>query len=87
MLARVYRLTEGRLPLIGVGGIDSGAAAVAKIEAGASLLQLYSGLVFEGPKLIGGIKRALIEAMTNAKAESLAPLIGRDADQWAERSL
>jgi dihydroorotate dehydrogenase len=87
MLARVYRLTEGRLPLIGVGGIDSGAAAVAKIEAGASLLQLYSGLVFEGPKLIGGIKRALIEAMTNAEAESLAPLIGRDADQWAERSL
>jgi hypothetical protein len=43
--------------------------------------------VFEGPKLIGGIKRALIEAMTNAKAESLAPLIGRDADQWAEPSL
>jgi dihydroorotate dehydrogenase len=87
MLARVYRLTEGRLPLIGVGGIESGAAAVAKIKAGASLLQLYTGLVFEGPKLIGGIKRALIEAMTNAKAESLAPLIGRDADQWAARSL
>ena len=53
MLARTYQLTEGRLPLIGVGGIDSGAAALAKIEAGASLLQLYTGLVFEGPKLIG----------------------------------
>ena len=53
MLARIYQLTEGRLPLIGVGGIDSGAAALAKIEAGASLLQLYTGLVFEGPKLIG----------------------------------
>jgi dihydroorotate dehydrogenase len=87
MLARIYQLTEGRLPLIGVGGIDGGAAALAKIKAGASLLQLYTGLVFEGPKLIGGIKRALVEAMTNAKAESLASLIGRDADQWAARSL
>ena len=87
MLARIYQLTEGRLPLIGVGGIDGGAAALAKIEAGASLLQLYTGLVFEGPKLIGGIKQALVEAMTNAKAESLAPLIGRDADKWADREL
>jgi dihydroorotate dehydrogenase len=87
MLARIYRLTEGRLPLIGVGGIDGGAAAVAKIKAGASLLQLYTGLVFEGPKLIGGIKQALVEAMTNAKAESLAPVIGRDATRWADREL
>ena len=69
MLARIYQLTEGRLPLIGVGGIDGGAAALAKIEAGASLLQLYTGLVFEGPKLIGEIKQALVEAMTNAKAK------------------
>jgi dihydroorotate dehydrogenase len=87
MLARIYQLTEGRLPLIGVGGIDGGAAAVTKIKAGASLLQLYTGLVFEGPKLIGGIKQALIEAMTKAKAESLAPLIGRDADRWADHEL
>jgi dihydroorotate dehydrogenase len=87
MLARVYMLTEGKLPLIGVGGIDGGAAAVAKIKAGASLLQLYTGLVFEGPKLIGGIKQALVEAMTNAKAESLAPLIGRDADRWADATI
>jgi dihydroorotate dehydrogenase len=87
MLARVYQLTEGRLPLIGVGGIDSGEAALAKIGAGASLLQLYTGLVFEGPKLIGEIKRALVEAMTTAKAESLARLIGRDAAKWAERPL
>jgi dihydroorotate dehydrogenase len=87
MLARIYMLTEGKLPLIGVGGIDGGAAAVAKIKAGASLLQLYTGLVFEGPKLIGGIKQVLVEAMTNTKAESLAPLIGRDADRWADATI
>ena len=84
MLARIYKLTEARLPLIGVGGIDSGAAALAKIKAGASLLQLYTGLVFQGPKLIGTIKQALVRATKEAKADSLKALIGRDADQWAE---
>src|SRR6185312_13816070 len=62
MLARVYRASGGKIPLIGIGGIDSGAAALAKIEAGATLIQLYTGLIFEGPKLIGEIKRALVEA-------------------------
>jgi dihydroorotate dehydrogenase len=87
MLARVYKLTEGKLPLIGVGGIDSGDAAVAKIKAGASLLQLYTGLVFEGPKLIGGIKQALLKAMQEAKTENLGSLVGRDAARWAEREI
>jgi dihydroorotate dehydrogenase len=85
ILARVYRLTEGKLPLIGVGGIDSGEAALAKIEAGASLLQLYTGLVFEGPALIGRIKQALIAAMAQRGAQSLKPLIGARADEWAAK--
>jgi dihydroorotate dehydrogenase len=83
MLARVYKLTDGKLPLIGVGGIDSGAAAVAKIKAGASLLQLYTGLVFEGPRLIGYIKQALLKAMQEAKTESLSALVGSEADRCA----
>ena len=87
MLARIYRLTEGKLPLIGVGGIDSSETALAKIRAGASLVQLYTGLVFQGPKLIGDIKQALVKAMGEAKVENLTPLIGRDADRWAERDL
>jgi dihydroorotate dehydrogenase len=87
MLARIYRLTEGEMPLIGVGGIDSGETAVAKIRAGASLVQLYTGLVFEGPKLIGDIKQALVGAVEEAKVENLMPLVGRDADRWAERDL
>lgn len=87
MLARIYRLNEGKLPLVGVGGIDSGDTALAKIEAGASLLQLYTGLVFEGPSLIGRIKQALVGAMEQESALSLAPLIGRRAEAWAERAL
>jgi len=87
MLARVYRIAEGKLPLIGVGGIDTGEAALAKIEAGASLLQLYTGLVFEGPSLIGRIKQALVEAIERKGGKDLAPLIGARADEWAQRAL
>jgi dihydroorotate dehydrogenase len=83
MLARVYQLTEGKLPLVGVGGIDSGETAIAKIEAGASLLQLYTGLVFEGPGLIRRIKQALIVALERAGVHDLKPLIGARADDWA----
>ena len=46
VLARVFRLTRRQVPLIGIGGIRSGESALAKIEAGASLLQLYTGLVY-----------------------------------------
>jgi dihydroorotate dehydrogenase len=87
MLARVYRLSEGKLPLIGVGGIDSAEAALAKIEAGASLVQLYTGLVFEGPGLIRRIKQALLAAMAKGGHASLAPLVGRNTGEWSERAL
>jgi dihydroorotate dehydrogenase len=86
MLARIYQLTEGRLPLIGVGGIDSPETALAKIEAGASLIQLYTGLVFEGPSLIGRIKLALGEAMECTGAENLKLLIGARADEWTTKA-
>jgi dihydroorotate dehydrogenase len=87
MLGQVYRLTEGKLPLIGVGGIDSGETALAKIEAGASAVQLYTGLVFEGPGLIGRIKLALVAAMEKAGTASLKRLIGTRAGHWAGRKL
>jgi dihydroorotate dehydrogenase len=87
MLARVYQLSEGKLPLIGVGGIDSGEAALAKIEAGASLIQLYTGLVFEGPGLIGSIKQALLAAMEQGGHATLAPMVGRRAGEWSERAI
>lgn len=59
VLGETARRVEGRFPLIGVGGVDSPAAARAKLEAGATLVQLYTGLVFNGPALVGEIKREL----------------------------
>ena len=63
MLAETYVRVEGAFPLIGVGGIDSGATALAKIRAGACLVQLYSALVFRGLALVGEIKRELSDAL------------------------
>ncbi len=82
-LARCYLATEGKLPLIGVGGVNSGAAALAKIRAGASLVQLYTGLVFEGPALLADIKETLL-AEVQAPGKTLAELVGAAAQQWSE---
>ena len=87
MLAKIFLLTGGDLPLVGVGGIDSGKTALAKIEAGASLVQLYTGFVFEGPPLIGRIKRALLDTMQPEGFKRLAALTGRKAEEWSERPL
>ena len=62
-----------------VGGIDSGAAALAKFRAGASLVQVYSGLVFRGLGLLTEIKAALVAALERDRLESLVELVGADA--------
>ena len=79
ILAESYVRVEGVFPLVGVGGIDSGAAALAKFRAGASLVQLYSGLVFRGLSLVAEIKAALIAALARARLDSLGELVGADA--------
>ncbi len=81
-LARCYLATGGKLPLIGVGGIDSAETALAKVRAGASLIQLYTGLVYGGPALLSDIKAALL-AETARAAAPLASLVGTEAERWA----
>jgi dihydroorotate dehydrogenase len=61
MLAETHRRVEGQFPLIGVGGVDGPDAALAKLHAGATLVQLYSALVFDGPELVTRIKRGLLD--------------------------
>lgn len=78
VLADFYKLTEGTIPLIGVGGIGNAQQAYAKIRAGASLIQLYSALVYEGPGLATDIKRGLIELMETDGFSTIADAIGAD---------
>jgi dihydroorotate dehydrogenase len=83
LLAETYLRIERRIPLIGVGGVDSAEAAWAKIRAGASLVQLYSAMVYKGPSLIGNIKRGLSQTLAREKI-SLAQATGRDAQDIAQ---
>ncbi|MDO8839001.1 MAG: quinone-dependent dihydroorotate dehydrogenase [Parvibaculum sp.] len=78
VLADMYRLTAGRLPLIGVGGISNGHDAYMKIRAGASLLQLYSALTFEGPGLIARLKRELAAHLAADGFAHLKDAVGVD---------
>ena len=84
VLADMYRLTGGRLPLIGVGGIASAEDAYAKIRAGASLLQLYTALVYQGPGLVVRIKQGLAQRLRADGFASLDSAVG--ADHYAQRN-
>ena len=75
-LASLYRLTKGKIPLIGCGGVASGADAYAKIRAGASLVQVYSALVFEGPGLAGRIKHELAACLRADGFARVADAVG-----------
>jgi dihydroorotate dehydrogenase len=79
MLAETFVRAESAFPLIGVGGIDSSPTAIAKIKAGATLIQLYSGLVYRGIGLVTQIKADLLAALRRGHRDSLASMIGSDA--------
>jgi dihydroorotate dehydrogenase len=76
--ARIHRATEGKVPIIGVGGISNAAQAYARIRAGASLLQLYSALVFEGPMVAAEIARGLA-ALLEKDGLTMPQAIGIDS--------
>ena len=75
-LARAYRLTGGGLPIIGCGGVASGADAYAKIRSGASLVQLYSALVYQGPQLVARIRQDLAARLRADGYRSVAEAVG-----------
>ncbi len=79
MVAETYVRAEGAFPLIGVGGIDSGGAALTKIRAGATLVQLYSALVYKGLGLVESIKADLASTLLRTGRDSLAEIVGADA--------
>jgi dihydroorotate dehydrogenase len=87
LLARIYLETSGRMPLIGIGGIDTPQAALSKFEAGATLIQLYTGLIYEGPALIGRIQNHLCAVLQRERLTGISALTGRKASEWAASEL
>ncbi|XP_017058727.1 dihydroorotate dehydrogenase (quinone), mitochondrial [Drosophila ficusphila] len=76
MIAQMYHLTDGKIPIIGVGGVASGQDAFEKIEAGASYVQIYTALVYEGPGLVDDIKEELSSLITELGHTCVADVVG-----------
>jgi dihydroorotate dehydrogenase len=83
VLAQVYQRVEQQFPLVGVGGIDSAETALAKITAGATLIQFYSAMVFKGPGLANEIKAGLVATCKAQGMESITSMVGSKAREWA----
>ena len=79
MLSEVYQASAGKLTLIGVGGVSGAAEAYAKIRAGASLVQLYTGLIYQGPGMVARMKRDLADMLRADGFDSISAAIGSEA--------
>ena len=71
-----YRINKGKIPIIGVGGIDSGESAFDKILSGATAVQLYTGMIYKGPGIVKDIKKELIEILKKEKIKNIQEAIG-----------
>jgi dihydroorotate dehydrogenase len=85
LLADMYRLTRGRMPLVGVGGVANASDAYAKIRAGACLVQLYTALVFAGPNLVAEIKKGLADLLETDGFASIVDAIGTGLNSSATK--
>ncbi len=83
VLAKMRQRLGKDLPIIGVGGVDSVDTAIAKMEAGADLIQIYTGLVYQGPGLPQQIARGLSELVARENLNNIGEIIGRKTGHWA----
>jgi len=78
LIKKFYKKLGGKIPIIGVGGINSGKSAYEKIIAGASLLQLYTSFVYKGPSIVKNIKKELVEILKSEGINNIKDAIGKD---------
>ena len=76
LIADMYRLTQGRLPIIGVGGVSNAQDAYDKIKAGASLVQIYTALIFQGPQAVANILSGLYGLLSRDGISTVAQAVG-----------
>ena len=75
LINRFYKLLKGRVKIIGVGGVDSGASAYEKFKAGADYVQLYTGMVYRGPNIVSMIKKELAELLLKDGVKNFSEII------------
>jgi|TARA_B110000971_G_scaffold139667_1_gene142780 dihydroorotate dehydrogenase len=76
LIKNFYKLNKKKIPIIGVGGIDNGQSAFEKIIAGASVIQLYTGMIYKGPGIVKNIKKELIEILKKEKIKNIQQAVG-----------
>ncbi len=79
LIKKFYRLTRGKIKIIGVGGVDSGKSAFEKITAGANAVQLYTGMVYKGPGIVKDIKKELITILKKENLKNISDAVGINA--------
>ena len=77
LIRKFYKVLKGRIKIIGVGGVDSGRSAYQKFLAGADYLQLYTGMVFRGPNIVGLIKKELKEILLKDGVKNFNEIVGK----------
>ena len=76
LINKFYKLLKGKIKIIGVGGVDSGQSAYDKFLAGADFVQLYTGMVFKGPNIVGIIKKDLKELLIRDGVKNFTEIVG-----------
>ena len=76
LIKKFYVQLKGKIPIIGVGGVDSGKSAFEKLAAGASAIQLYTGMIYKGPTIVKEIKKELINEMREKGFKSIKEVVG-----------
>ena len=77
LISKFYDLLKGKIKIIGVGGVDSGKSAYNKFLAGANYIQLYTGIVYQGPNIVAKIKKELKELLINKGVKNFEKIIGQ----------
>ena len=80
LIKKFYRQLKGKIPIIGVGGVDSGKSAFEKLAAGAAAVQLYTGMIYKGPTVVKEIKKELIVIMREKGIKNIKEVIGSSLD-------
>ena len=80
IIKKFYKKLNGKIPIIGVGGVDSGEAAFEKIAAGASAIQLYTGMIYKGPMIVKDIKKGLITKLNEKGFKNVSEAVGSNSN-------
>ena len=79
LIKHFYKEIKKKIPIIGVGGVDSGESAFEKIASGATAIQLYTGMVYKGPNIVSEIKKDLISILKKEKIKNISDVVGINA--------